>query len=204
MIGDTNGLFGLLAGCYIADNRRNPESIADLNGTEADLNGEFGSIAAPGLEDVSVTHGTPHRMGKVTRAMRGMRCGKVSGEECIDVAPEQLVSRVAEEFFGYPVQEDDPAFGVDFDDGVGRGFEQLTETAQLFPVPVFGGGNGKIDCDENHTSISAIAARCRRELDGDDSAVLCDEVPLSRNWTGTQRSGQAERRGRLLAEHLIA
>ena len=42
---------------------------------------------------------------------------------------QQFVTRITENFFGYQVEQKDPAFPIHFNDGIGRGLQELTEAA---------------------------------------------------------------------------
>ena len=93
-------LFGLLAEGHVADGADDISLAIGLQRAQADFHGKLAAIAAQTKKLAPLSHGADARFGGILRAVRGMGGAKPFGHQQFHGFADQLLARVAKEFFG--------------------------------------------------------------------------------------------------------
>ncbi len=126
-------LLGLLPLGDVPNDGADADAFFRLHRTQADLHRKARAVLALGVQIQAAAHGPGRGMRRIRGPVTLMPRAKVGWDQELHALSQQLGAAIAEHFFGDFVQQDDSSAGVDFQNRVGRGFEQ-------FPKPALGPG----------------------------------------------------------------
>src|SRR5205807_1861665 len=101
--------------------------VLRLERAETDLHRELRAVPTQPEELEAGTHRAHSRIGEEPGAVLRMLAAEALGQHHLDLFPQELRARVAEELLGLRIHQDDVAVAVHDDDGVWGGFQQPLE-----------------------------------------------------------------------------
>ena len=105
----------------IADGAGDENSIRVFDRAQTDFDREFGAVPAQAVKFQSSAHGARAWMNRVIGAVRRVNVAEALRHQDFDGLSHQLFAVVAEEVFGFRVDDENAAIRIGDDHGVGRG-----------------------------------------------------------------------------------
>ena len=166
---------------HVANGGRHDQAVLGLEGGQGDLRRELRAVLATTDQLHAGAHRPRERIADVPRPVARVHRLDAVGDEHLDQAPDQLLTRIPEELLGLPVDEHDLSARVDAEDGVGRGLEQAAEL-RLGSLAIRDVADGSRD-EESVNGLDPGQRDLRREL---------GPVPASSDELdpGTHRTGR--------------
>ena len=112
---------------HVAYGGSHDDALVGLQRTQANLNGEIATVAAPTLQLQAVSHRPRSRVGHIGATVLDVGRAQRVIDEHLDRLAEQSFARVAKHLLGTHVCQVDSALAVDDDHRVGGRLQQPTK-----------------------------------------------------------------------------
>jgi hypothetical protein len=123
----TKLLLGQLAFGHIANDRAHTQAVLGMYRTQADFDWKLSSVLTLRPESTAAPHRSGNRILPIFIPFWSVILTHAVRNEQFDLLPQQFLPRVSEERLRHGIHQLNAAFAVDFEDRVGRRFQQFAK-----------------------------------------------------------------------------